>query len=315
MVGIIFGPVPSRRLGRSLGVNNIPPPKTCTYSCVYCQLGKTRNLSVLRRSYYGSRYVADAVQEALEHVDNVDYVTFVPDGEPTLDLDLGEEAKLIKKFSTIPLAVLTNSSLISGDDVRKDLLEFDLVSVKIDAAGKEVWRRINRPHPSLSHDEILKGLRIFRKEFPGRMISETMLVKGVNTERGELEKVSEVISELEPDKAYISMPIRPPAENWVAPPSEEELVEAYEIFAEVLGRSVVELLTGYEGPDFTLMDDPAESLIRIASIHPVRLDYALQALSEKVCNPREFIEELLRMKKLSIVSYRGESFLVRGVEK
>lgn len=170
---------------------------------------------MLRRSYYGLRYVADAVQETLEHVD---YVTFVPNGEPTLGLDLGGEANLIKKFSTILLAILTNSFLISMDDVRKDLLEFDLVSVKADAASGEDWRRISRPHPSLSHEEILKGLRIFRKEFSDRFISETMLIQGVNNEREELEKVSEVISESEPDKAYISIPIRPPAESWAAPP-------------------------------------------------------------------------------------------------
>ena len=316
MADIVFGPVPSRRLGRSLGVNNIPPPKTCSYSCIYCQLGRTRNLSVRRQSYYDAMILARAIQEKLEGLaGDIDYITFVPDGEPTLDIALGKEVRLIRDFSNIPIAILTNSSLISEKDVRRDLLEFDLVSIKLDAGSKSIWKRINRPHPSLSLEEILDGTRSFKKEFSGKIISETMLVKGVNADTDELEKISEQISLIEPDKAYISIPIRPPAENWVTPPSEEQIVEAYELFAEVLGKDKVELLIGYEGSGFELTGDPAESILSITTIHPMKLDYAWQALSRRVQNPGRIIGKLLASGKLKLVNYRGEPFLIRRLVK
>ena len=316
LINVVFGPVPSRRLGRSLGVNNIPPPKTCSYSCIYCQLGRTRNLLVQRRSYYDARVLARTVQERLENLTaDIDYITFVPDGEPTLDIALEKEVRLIRNFSNTPIAILTNSSLIFREDVRRDLLEFDLVSIKLDTGSERVWRRINRPHPALSFEKILEGMKAFRKEFSGKIISETMLVKEVNVDESELEEISERISVIEPDKAYLSIPIRPPAESWVAPPSEEKIIEAYERFAEVLGKHRVELLTGYEGAGFELAVDPAESILNITAVHPMKLDYAWQALSEIVQDPGKIIDELLASGKLKLINYRGESFLIRRLVK
>ncbi|RLF97572.1 MAG: radical SAM protein, partial [Candidatus Wolframiiraptor sp.] len=161
----VFGPVPSRRLGKSLGINNIPA-KVCSYSCIYCQLGRTIELSVRRRSFYDPEELVKEVREKLEtYRGKLDYITFVPDGEPTLDENLGVEVKLLREITDIPIAILTNASLIFLEKVGEDLMDLDLVSLKVDAISKKTWVKINRPHPSLSLDEILKGIQSFSKEF------------------------------------------------------------------------------------------------------------------------------------------------------
>ena len=313
MADIVFGPVPSRRLGRSLGINNIPPPKRCSYSCIYCQLGGTKILTVERRRFYDTRVLRKALSEKLSEVneDDLDYITFVPDGEPTLDRSLSEHVKAIRELSDKPIAILTNSTLISIKNVRRDLMGFDLVSIKLDAVSEEIWRKINRPHPSLNLREILDGVKIFRREFSGKLISETMLIDGVNSERSEIKRIADELSKIDPDKAYIAIPTRPPAENWVKPVDEEKLVESYEIFSESLGRDRVELLIGYEGAGFKIGRDPVRDLLSIATIHPIRLDYAHQILSKSIHDPDELIERLVNSGEMKLVKYRGRTFLVR----
>jgi len=313
MADIVFGPVPSRRLGRSLGINNIPPPKRCSYSCIYCQLGGTEILTVERRRFYDTRVLRKALSEKLPEVneDDLDYITFVPDGEPTLDESLNEHVKAIRELSDKPIAILTNSTLISIKNVRRDLMGFDLVSIKLDAVSEEIWRKINRPHPSLNLREILDGVKIFRREFSGKLISETMLIDGVNSERSEIKRIADELSKIDPDKAYIAIPTRPPAENWVKPVDEEKLVESYEIFSESLGRDRVELLIGYEGAGFKIGRDPIRDLLSIATIHPIRLDYAHQILSKSIHDPDELIERLVNSGEMKLVKYRGRNFLVR----
>ncbi|MCD6323970.1 MAG: radical SAM protein, partial [Desulfurococcales archaeon] len=179
---LVFGPVPSRRLGRSLGVNNIPP-KTCTYSCVYCQLGNTLTMTVERRAFYRPEEIVEAVSKhagkVLQLGGRIDYVTFVPDGEPTLDINLGEEIAGIKALG-FRVAVITNSSLIWLDDVRDALLQADWVSLKVDAVDEHVWRRVDRPHKSLKLGSILEGIQEFSRSFKGFLATETMLVSRVN---------------------------------------------------------------------------------------------------------------------------------------
>ena len=313
MADIVFGPVPSRRLGRSLGINNIPPPKRCSYSCIYCQLGRTKILTTERRRFYDTRVLKRALSERLTEIneDDIDYITFVPDGEPTLDESLGEHVKVIRELLDKPIAILTNSSLISIEGVRRDLMKFDLVSIKLDAVSEEVWRKINRPHPSLNLSDILDGMRIFRREFPGKLISETMLIDGVNSERSEIKQIADELSKIDPDKVYLAIPTRPPAENWVKPVNEEKLVESYEVFSESLGRDRVELLIGYEGMEFRIGRDPVKDLLSIATIHPIRLDYIYQILSKLIHNPNELIERLVNSGEMRIVKYRGKTFLIR----
>jgi len=310
-MSLAFGPVPSRRLGRSLGINNIPS-KFCSYSCVYCQIGRTKNLTIERRSFYNPNLILKEVLNIIEKcIKPPNYITFVPDGEPTLDKNLGAEASLLKSELGLPLAILTNSSLLFKSDVERDLAFFDLVSLKVDAFSQKIWKKINRPHKLLDLDEIRKGIRRFSKEFSGVLITETMLIEGINTDAKEIEGIASFLSEIEPNKAYIAVPTRPPAEKWVKPASEENLVKAHEIFAQSLGRSRIELLTGYEGPGFHLAGDPIEALLSILSVHPMRINYAYESLSKAGLNPEETIQTLLRMEKIRLVEYRGERFLVK----
>ncbi|WP_434731273.1 radical SAM protein [Thermogladius sp. KZ2Tp1] len=311
----VFGPVTSRRLGVSLGVNNVPY-KTCSYSCIYCQLGKTTNLTVERRVFYDWRdVVGDVVRAVNEFRGRIDYVTFVPDGEPLLDKNIGLEIRKIKESVYPRVAVITNSSLLHLEDARMDLLEADLVSVKIDAVDENVWRRINRPHPKLSLSSILDGVKEFAKSFRGVLITETMLVDKVNADAAIMERVASFIKLINPAKAYISIPIRPPAEHFARPPSPEKLVEVYEIFRKMLGEGKVELLNTPEPPPPSAHGSPEDWILSTASVHPIRLEHALNSLKAISEDPEELIAKLEAEGKIKIVEYAGSKFIVRCFEK
>ncbi|MGD2188144.1 MAG: radical SAM protein, partial [Desulfobacterales bacterium] len=175
---ISFGPVPSRRLGRSLGINNIPH-KICTYSCVYCQVGKTARMQVDRAQFYDPEEIYMDVKKKVEKAqkagESVDYLTFVPDGEPTLDASISQEIGYLKTLG-IKIAVITNASLIWREDVRTDLAKADWVSFKIDSTDIKEWLRINRPQRSLKPEAILGGLLEFADDYSGTLVTETMLV-------------------------------------------------------------------------------------------------------------------------------------------
>lgn len=312
--GIAFGPVPSRRLGLSLGVNNIPP-KHCTYSCVYCQIGRTISIDIRRKSFFDPEVV---VREVISRARRTtpDVITFVPDGEPTLDLNLGVEIRGIKGAIETPVAVITNSSLLSMEDVREDLSNADIVSVKVDSVSKRVWKLVNRPHPSLELENVLKGIEDFAFSYKGELISETMVVRGLNDSKEEIRKVGNFLSHLNVSRAYISIPIRPPAEPWVQPPEEHTLSDAYNIFRDVLNDSVrVELLTGYEGPGFRVEEDPIKYLEATAAVHPIRLDYAEEILRKKGYKPDDTIQDLLEKGIFVVTSYKGKKFLMRKLPK
>jgi wyosine [tRNA(Phe)-imidazoG37] synthetase (radical SAM superfamily) len=269
---IAFGPVPSRRLGRSLGINNILP-KICTYSCVYCQLGRTLKMQVQRQAFYEPGEIWSAVSDKVEKVretgEAIDYMAFVPDGEPTLDINLGREIELLKRLS-LPVAVITNASLIWRQDVRTDLMAADWVSLKVDAVEEVVWRRIDRPHGSLDLSSILEGFLAFARNYRGELVTETMLVAGVNDGQRHLKALAGFLARLQPDRAYLSIPTRPPAEPWARAPDEQVVNRAYHI----VGKEVeqVEYLIGYEGNAFAFTGDVEEDLLSITAVHPMRED-------------------------------------------
>jgi wyosine [tRNA(Phe)-imidazoG37] synthetase (radical SAM superfamily) len=309
---IAFGPVPSRRLGRSLGINNIPP-KTCSYSCVYCQLGKTSKITVNRQAFY---HPYDILKEVRRKADNatvrnerIDYLTFVSDGEPTLDINLGKEISILKKIGT-PIAVITNASLLWQKDVKEDLLEADLVSLKLDAVSETLWRGINRPHKGLRLNLILEGMREFAENFEGTVFSETMLIDGADYE-GEFKRIAEFLRELKKlDKAYIAIPTRPPTEKWARPAKEEDLNAAFQVFSEKLGANRVEYLIGYEGNAFAFSGNVEENLLSITAVHPMRKE-AVEAFLKKDCTNWRAIEKLLEENKLIELEYEGSKYYMR----
>jgi len=309
---LAFGPVPSRRLGRSLGINNIPP-KTCSYSCIYCQLGRTTQHIIKRKSFYKPaeifREVKRKVNEAISRNEKIDYLTFVPDGEPTLDVNLGREISLLRQIG-IPVAVLTNSSLIWREDVKEDLLKANLVSLKIDAATEVLWRKINRPCKGLSLDRILDGIADFAEAFKGTLITETMLIDEIKYD-DELRKIAVFLRELNGlEKAYVAIPTRPPAEKWVKPAKEETVNLAYQIFSEKLGTEKVEYLIGYEGNAFASTGKVKEDLLAITAVHPMRRE-AVRELLRKANAEWRVIEELLHKNLLVEVRYEGDLYYMR----
>ena len=307
---ITFGPVPSRRLGRSLGINNIPP-KVCTYSCVYCQVGKTRRMQVERCPFYEPEGIFKSVRKqvlkAKKRGESIDYLTFVPDGEPTLDTNLGDEIDLLKSIG-IKIAIITNASLIYREDVREDLMKADWVSLKLDSIRKASWRKINRPHRDLKLGLILRGVMDFARIFPGEFVTETMLVKDINIDADILKEMTEFLTRLNPAKAYLAIPTRPPAENWVHPPAPEDINVAFQIFHENLNQ--VEYLIGYEGDAFAFTGNVEEDLLSITSVHPMR-ESAVRDFLKKANADWSTVNQLITQNKLAKTDYEGQKFYLR----
>lgn len=309
---IAFGPIPSRRLGRSLGINNIPP-KICSYSCVYCQIGATDSMLISRKEFYTHKEIVKEVSEKVKQLQNagekIDYLTFVPDGEPTLDINLGNEIDLLKPLG-IKIAVITNSSLLWNENARKSLMNADWVSVKIDAVDEELWHKIDRPNGKLELQKILEGIKLFKSEFKSTLVTETMLVKGLNDNVESLRKTAKFIFEIRPDKSYILIPIRPPAEKFVESPTEENINIAYQIFAELLEN--VELQIANEGTDFTYSLDAEKELLSILAVHPMRGD-AVEKFLGKANSSWNLIENLVTKNILKKLSYSGETFFMKNI--
>ena len=307
---IAFGPVPSRRLGKSLGINNIPP-KICTYSCIYCQLGRTFNMQIGRKEFYKPEEIIHAVKnkvkDAREMREPIDYLTFVPDGEPTLDVNFGEEIELLKPLG-IKIAVITNTSMLWNKDVLKDLCKADWVSLKIDTIDSDTWHQIDRPHKSLKIREILEGISEFSRVFNGDLITETMLIQDVNDNIEKLRETADFIKGLNPKKSYISIPIRPPAEKWVKPADERKINTTYQIFKE---KDIdVEYLIGYEGNAFAFTGDIEKDLLSITSVHPMRED-GIEEFLTKAKVDWSIIKKLINEDKLVEVEYRDKKFYMR----
>lgn len=307
---LTYGPVPSRRLGHSLGINNIPP-KRCTYSCLYCQLGNTNKMQVRRDSFYEAIAIAkdarDRVEQAREKKEPIDYLTFVPDGEPTLDVNIGNEIEILKSHG-LKVAVITNASLLWQTDVRHSLQNADLVSLKVDSVSKELWRRINRPHNSLKLEIVLDGMLKFASIFRGKLITETMMVRSINDESEELEGIASFISKLKPATAYLAIPTRPPARRMIMTPDEQNLNMAYQIFSSRL--SSVEYLIGYEGNAFAFTGNVEDDLLGITSVHPMMKEAVLEFL-KKAGAEWGIVNKLIETGALMELEYQGKKFYMR----
>ena len=311
---IAFGPVPSRRLGQSLGINNIPP-KICTYSCIYCQVGRTLNIQVERKAFYKPEDIISEVKQKIRKAKGkgeiIDYLTFVPDGEPTLDINLGHEIESLKK-SGIKTAVITNSSLLWKKEVRNELSVADWVSLKIDTVNEDTWQRINRPHRALKFEEILNGILEFADTYKRILTTETMTTRNINDSLDEMNKVSDFISKINPKQSYIAIPTRPPAENYIQSPTEQFMNRAYHLFKEKL--IPVEYLIGYEGNAFAFTGDVKNDLLSITSVHPMRED-GVQEFLKKASADWRIIERLIEENKLVEITYNRNRFYLRKIKR
>jgi len=306
----VFGPVPSRRLGKSLGVNNIPF-KVCSYSCRYCQLGKGIRMQADRQEFFDPEMLAGEVRELLDKTqgtaDFPDYVTIVPDGEPTLDINLGVLIERLKALE-VPVAVITNSSLLHMEEVRDDLMKADYVSIKADAFSRETWKRLNIPHRSLDIDKIRDGIMTFSGLYWGKLVTETMLVKDINDSPAEINNTAGIVRMINPHTAYISIPTRPPAFSGVMPADEDRVLEAYHAFAQQVDN--VELLTGYEGNEFSSTGRFREDILAITAVHPMRED-AVTELLARSNECEETLEIMIGEELLRRVVYGSHTYYMR----
>jgi wyosine [tRNA(Phe)-imidazoG37] synthetase (radical SAM superfamily) len=309
-VPIVFGPVPSRRFGQSLGINNIPP-KSCSYSCVCCQVGRTPETTTVPRAFRPPQEIISAVTRRVEVLrdrgERVDFLTFVPDGEPTLDRHLGEEIDGVRPLG-VPVAVISNGSIAWREDVRAALAKADRVSFKVDGVDETTWRRVDRPDSSLRIDVVLDGMLRFSKAYEGELITETMLIRDLNDASEVIDATAAFLAGLGPRVAYLAVPTRPPAEPWVRPAREERVNLAFQHFSERLPR--VELLTGFEGTAFGTAGDPIQDLLGITAVHPMREDAALSLLARDGAD-RSILDRLISEGRLRPVRYRGHTFYVR----
>jgi len=313
---IAFGPVPSRRLGQSLGINNIPP-KHCSYDCVYCQVGPTTHNDLTRRTFFTPTDIFQSVKQRVEEVQtaggHIDYLTIVPDGEPTLDIHLTEIIELLRPLG-IKIAVITNASMLWREDVRAELRQADCVSLKVDSVDEVTWRKVNRPNPDLSLPAILEGALAFDKTFQGLLITETMLVRGINDHPASVQATAQFLGQLQPDVAYLAAPTRPPSEGWAQAPTEATLTQAYQIFVEAGVNT--EVLIGYSADTFTAGGDVVQNLLSITSVHPMRESEALDFLRQGNLDALK-LQELVEEEQLVRVVHEGIPFYVRklGLEK
>jgi len=302
----VFGPVPSRRLGRSLGISPIPR-KTCNFTCVYCQLGRTTNFTNKRVDFFPSEDIVEEVQKALLITDQIDYITIVGDGEPTLYADLGTLINSLKKQTSFPIAVITNGSLLYREDVRHDLLNADVILPTLDAPTEKLFRLINRPHKELKLENIIQGMKKFRAEYKGQFWVEVMLVRGKNDKPEILKKIKTIIDSIGFDKIFINVPIRPPAESWVKIPDPEVLLEAQKILS-------AESISLYETSDVTSVDktaSPEHNILEIAQRHPLRKDQVyslLENLSQSTIDG--LLSRMEEEGKIKVVSYNNKKFLI-----
>jgi len=303
---LVYGPVPSRRLGQSLGVDPIPF-KTCNYNCVYCQLGRTKPLSHERRDFYPPQRILAQVRKALEshNLGEIDYVTFVGQGEPTLCASLGWLIREVKKITDIPAAVITNGALLHRADVREELAIADVVMPTLDAADKETFSRINRPWPKLHIHEIIEGMITFREVFNGQLWVEVMLVKGLNDAKRTLLGIRDALHRIRPDRIQINVPVRPPAEAWVEVPDDEAVARATAILGEA-----AEIVAPYEGSfdlsGYTDVEDAVEAIIRRHPMRERRLVETLNRFAPDYVNAT--LAKLESSGRARRRVYRGEAF-------
>ena len=310
----VFGPVQSRRLGLSLGINHLPP-KTCTYSCVYCQLGHTNFMTTKRAAFSEPQKVFRALNNRLKELseENIhpDTITFVSNGEPTLDKSLGEAIRLVKQLG-VQTAVITNASLLWHPDTRAQLMEADVVSLKVDSVLEDTWHKIDRPHGSLNLDKVFNGIHWFAHDYSGKLLTETMLVGGLNDTDAEAKAAAVFIADLRPHSAYLALPLRPPAEDWVHPPSEERLMAVYQIFKGHIPQ--VELMMDLPETNLPSSEEPVQALLNTLQVHPLSKEEVKKYLHSHQLG-WDVMNDLIRQGIVKPIPIRETEFYIRGYHK
>jgi wyosine [tRNA(Phe)-imidazoG37] synthetase (radical SAM superfamily) len=295
----IFGPVPSRRLGQSLGIDPVPS-KTCNWNCIYCQMGRTTPMTNQRQLFYLVEDIADEVQQWLRsHPQTpLDWITLVGSGETMLYAGVGDLISALNQLTDIPIAVITNGSLLYLPEVRQELLAADAVMPSFDAGNAALHRKINRPHPEITFDRLKQGLLAFRQIYKGKFWVEVMLIKGMNDTEDALRELAVHLKEIDPDEIHLLQTTRPPAEPWVQPADEEGLLRASAILGEK-ARAIHPALGSF---DLTAYASPAEAVLAIITRHPMKETELLDTLGE--ISPKTLqstLEQLQKERQVQVI--------------
>ncbi|RJP66177.1 MAG: radical SAM protein [Ignavibacteriales bacterium] len=304
---IIFGPVPSRRLGLSLGVNNMRC-KICTYDCIYCQVGRTTCCSTCCEPCLSPYELFCFVKKKLQKLEakeiKVDYISFVPNGEPTIDKSLGKNIHILREFG-YKIAVFTNSSLLWNDNVKENLLFADYISVKVDSVNDKTWQIINRPHTRLNLDIILKGIIDFAKIYNGKLTTETMLVKNINDNIQEIEQVGNFLKKFRSDKSYFTIPTRPPTESFATAPDRKTLDQLSDYIEKNIPNS--ETLFSPESNSFYAAGEIEDEILGITRVHPMREESLLKLIKDMGGN-KETLLQMIIHNQLQKIFYQDKFF-------
>ncbi len=263
----LYGPVPSRRLGLSLGVD-IVPFKVCTLDCVYCQLGKTSEKTTERKEYVPAEAVLAELKETLAQGLQADFITISGSGEPTLNLRLGELIDGIKKVTDIPVAVLTNGTLLYRQDVRTNCAKADVVLPSLDAGDKQAFEEINRPHKDIIIENLISGLCVFRNEFAGSIWLEVFLIEGLNTDARQIAKIKNAIKRIQPDKVQLNTAVRPTTHAGIKRVDTEKL----EAIAAELGKKCEVVADFSQGRCGKHIESKAEDVLSMLKRRPCSLN-------------------------------------------
>jgi len=299
----IYGPVPSRRLGLSLGVDIIPF-KVCSLDCVYCQLGPTTQKTVEPKDYFSEQEIISQIKKRIESSSRIDYITFSGSGEPTLNAKIRDLIRKIKKITDIPVAVLTNSTLLSRKDVRDALKQADLVVPSLDGATQEVFENTNRPHSSLKIEKIIEGLKQFRKEFNRDLWLEIILVKGMNDSESHIKSLKKAIHEIKPDKVQLNTVIRPPSEKFAKPLTKKEM----EKIRDFIGNNC-EIVAHFHKKGLTPEEENLKDIILdMIRRRPVTIEDISESLGTHKNEVLKYIDMLERENKIKAVSYENKDY-------
>ncbi|MFO7887793.1 MAG: radical SAM protein [Eubacteriales bacterium] len=295
----LYGPVPSRRMGLSLGVSPIPK-KTCNYSCIYCQLGRTDKMNIERQDFFPLEEIKEEFLDYIKKNKNYDVVTIVGEGEPTLYKSLGKLIYFLKKNTDKPIALITNGGLLKEQSIWKELLPLDIILPSLDASKENEFKNINRPHPSIEYKKVINGLIGFSKKFQGELWLEIMFVKDYNDSNKSIERFKSILSKVSYDRLFLNTPVRPPAENYVKEPNEDFLNSA----VKSLKATPINLLVS-EGFK-SIENNHYESILTIIKRHPMNQYEIKSFLENRNCdNYQEVFKKLDNSKEIEKVFYKG----------
>ncbi|MDP8306538.1 MAG: radical SAM protein [Candidatus Chlorobium antarcticum] len=309
----VFGPVSSKRLGQSLGVDLLPP-KSCTWNCIYCQLGRTKEYTLERQEFYPKGEILSEIKEAVDSGAHIDWITFVGSGETMLYRGIGGLIDEVKKMTDIPVAIITNGSLFSLPEVRQEALRADAVLPSLNAGSEELHQKISRHAPGFTFKRHLEGLTAFRREYTGNLWVEVMLLGGVNDTDAALNDITGALRQISPDMVHLVIPTRPSTEKDVLLPSEERIERAFALMQEV--ATVVHPIKG--SMDLSGTPDILEAVTAITLRHPVQERELRKALEDRFSSaPQkagELMKEMFATGRFSLIKQGVETYWIKKAE-